>query len=197
MRTLTSRLGCEHGHEVERLLRRCGAGDRRAWDLLLREVRRLALELGRWRYRLGQDEAEDMAQVVQLRVTQRLGQLREPEAFPLWVRRLVHHAAVDMMRGRKQGEVSLDDPQAPALEAQVENRTAEDYDRVLLRADLDRALHRLPDLYREPICLHLFDGLQQDEIGRLLGRPRSTVASQIERGLKRLERSLSGFAGTN
>jgi RNA polymerase sigma factor (sigma-70 family) len=61
---------------------------------------------------------------------------------------------------------------------------------VLLRMELGRALSRLPDHYRQPIELYLLQGLPQDEVGRRLGRPRSTVATQIERGLNRLRRSL-------
>ena len=55
-------------------------------------------------------------------------------------------------------------------------------------------MRRLPARYREPIQLHLVRGLPQEEVGRRLGRPRSTVATQVERGLIRLRRSLSGMA---
>jgi RNA polymerase sigma-70 factor (ECF subfamily) len=152
-------------------------------------VRRLSLDLGKWKYRLGREDAEDLAQVVQLRVTQRLQQLRDPAAFPAWVRQLTHHAMVDLLRQRRS-TLSLDEP-LPAGESGAELDTLERYERIELRTDLDRALARLPPLYREPIELHVLDGLPQDEVGRLLGRPRSTVASQIERGLRRLRRTLS------
>lgn len=179
--------------EMGVLLRRCGEGDPQAWDRLLAEVRRLTLELGRWKYRLGYEDAEDLAQVVQLRVTQRLPQLRDHVAFPAWIRQLTHHAAVDAMRQRRP-TLSLDEP-LPAGETETEPESLECYDQIVLRADLDRALARLPLHYREPIELHVLEGLPQDEVGRLLGRPRSTVASQIERGLRRLQRSLAPLAG--
>jgi len=175
--------------ETSELIRRCGRGDHQSWDRLLAVVRRLALDLGRWKYRLDLEDAEDLAQVVQLRVAQRLPQLRDPVAFPAWVRQLTHRAAVDAMRQRRP-MLSLDEP-LPAGEAGTELETVDRYDQVMLRADLDRALARLPAHYREPIELHVLEGLPQDEVGRLLGRPRSTVASQIERGLRRLQRTLS------
>ena len=175
--------------ETTQLLRRCTRGEAQAWDSLLAQVRRLALDLGRWKYRLGNEDAEDLAQVVQLRVSQRLPQLRDAGAFPSWVRRLTHHAAVDAMRQRRPA-LSLDEPLPPG-ESTSELVTLEAYDQIVLRADLDQALARLPLHYREPIELHLLEGLPQDEVGRLLGRPRSTVASQVERGLRRLKRTLS------
>src|SRR5687768_4185260 len=89
------------GSEMECLVRRCQTGDGHAWSRVLGEVRRVALELGRWKYRLGAEDAEDVAQVVQIRVSQRLCQLRDAGAFPCWVRRLAHRAALDCLRARK------------------------------------------------------------------------------------------------
>lgn len=175
---------------MEGLLSRCAQGDARAWDRLLGEVRRLVLELGRWRYSLGREDAEDVAQVVQLRVAQRLPQLRQAGAFPVWVRRLAHHAMIDHLR-QHRALVSLDELAATSPELELEPAAADEYEQVLLRADLDDALARLPDHYREPIRMHVLLGLPQDEVARLLGRPRSTVASQVERGLRRLQRVLS------
>lgn len=176
------------------LLRRCGENDSQAWGRLLGMVRRLALDLGRWKYRLGQEDAEDLAQVVQLRVTQRLPQLRDPVAFPSWIRQLTHHAVVDFMR-RQRPTLSLDE-HFPAVDAVAAVDTVGQYGQIELRTDLDRALARLPLHYREPIELHLLEGLPQDQVGLLLGRPRSTVASQIERGLRRLQRTLGPVAAS-
>ena len=173
----------------------CRRGDAQSWGRLLALVRRLALEQGRWKYRLGREDAEDLAQVVQLRVAQRLPQLRNSEAFSVWVLRLTHHAAVDTLRQRRP-TLSLDQPLPPG-EAASEPACVERYDAIELRADLDRALSRLPIHYREPIEMHMLEGIPQDEVGQILGRPRSTVASQIERGLRRLQRSLSPQALAN
>jgi RNA polymerase sigma-70 factor (ECF subfamily) len=152
-------------------------------------VRELALELGQWKYRLAREDAEDLAQVVQLRVAQRLYQLRDPAAFRVWVRQMTQRAAVDALR-RQRPVLSLDQP-LPLGEEGDALQSEEQYERIALRADLDRALARLPGRYREPIELHVLDGIPQDEVGRILGRPRSTVASQIERGLRKLQRSLT------
>jgi RNA polymerase sigma factor (sigma-70 family) len=98
---------------------------------------------------------------------------------------------VDLLRSRRAG-LSLDDPELHCPEA-ADLSAEGDFDQVLLRADLGRAMSRLPAHYREPIELHLLGGLPQEEVSERLGRPRSTVASQIGRGLRRLERSLSGL----
>jgi RNA polymerase sigma-70 factor (ECF subfamily) len=192
------KLGTDLDGLVEDCTHGSGAAREAAWNRLLEEVRRMALDLGRQNYHLGLEDAEDLAQLVQLRVLERLPQLRQTAAFPLWVRRVIHHAALDMLRQRRP-LFSLDAPRASDNGAELDRMEfipapdGEDpYDQLLMRMDLDRALSRLPDRYRRPIELHVLQGLPQDEVGRRLGRPRSTVATQIERGLHRLRRSLPG-----
>lgn len=190
---------CRLGEELEELLLDCGGSDRLAWRRLLETVRAVALARAQQIYGLGVEDAQDLAQQVQIRVSERLPQLRQPRSFPCWLRQLIHHAAVDTFRQRRlllsidlfagsEGRSQTIWHRVPGAEA------ACPYDQVLLRADLTHALARLPAHYREPIRLHLLHGLPQDEVGRLLGRPRSTVATQIERGLERLRRILTGLA---
>lgn len=189
----TEQLRRQLGDDLPCLMAGCAAGEGAASRRVLEAVRQLATELGMRTYRLHREDAEDMAQVVQLRVAARLAQLRRPESFPLWVRRVVHHAALDYLRQRR-AVVSLDALADPDAEIAAPSSNSDPYEGLLLRADLERALARLPELYRQPIQLHLLQGLPQDEVGRRLGRPRSTVATQVERGLTRLRRSLAGLA---
>src|SRR5947208_3416346 len=97
-RTMTGRtekLRNELGAELVSLVARCASGDERAWERLLDAVCRMSMDLARGSYRMGVEDAEDLAQMVQIRVAARLPQLRQPEAFPLWVRRVIHHVALD------------------------------------------------------------------------------------------------------
>jgi RNA polymerase sigma-70 factor (ECF subfamily) len=189
----TERLRQELGADLSQMLAGCARGEEPAWNRLLEAVRHMAIDLARGSYRMGLEDAEDLAQLVQIRVAERLPQLRSPEAFPLWVRRVVHHVALDMLRQRRS-LISLEEMAQPEAELKAEPEGPDPYDLALLRTDLRRALDRLPERYREPIQLHLLQGLPQDQVGRRLGRPRSTVATQIERGLGRLRRSLPGLA---
>jgi RNA polymerase sigma-70 factor, ECF subfamily len=188
--------------ELEQLLSDCAAGDPLAWQRLLESVRRLALGRALWVYRLGPDDAEDLAQQVQIRVSQRLLQLRQPEAFPVWISRLVHHVALDLLRQRRP-LLSLDTLPGPEMSLRrawlgdTGQEGSDPYEQAVLRALLNDALDRLPPRYREPIRLHLLDGLPQEQVAALLDRPRSTIATQIERGLNRLRRLLIGLSDSN
>jgi RNA polymerase sigma factor (sigma-70 family) len=179
------------------LLTGCTQDDPRAWRSLLETVRAVAMARAQRSYGLKREDAEDLAQQVQIRVAQHLSQVRRPLSFSRWLRRLIHHAAMDSIRQRRlilsadllQDVESCTRPLWHEVEG---TEVADPYDQAVLRADLTRALARLPALYAEPIRLHLIGGLPQNEVGQLLGRPRSTVATQIERGLDRLRRLLVG-----
>lgn len=174
--------------ELSYLLLGCRRGEKRSWDCLLQQVRATALRIARSQYRLSPEDSEDVAQAVQLRVTQRLSQLRSADAFPTWLRRLVNHVALDWLR-RQKPALSLDDPECP-VDLPADEGQRDPYARVVMKLDLGRALSSLPDRYRQPIQMHVLGGLPQDEVGRILGRTRSTVATQIERGLRRLRRTM-------
>src|SRR5262245_43322158 len=80
----TGRLRRELGDELAELLAGCARGDEHHWNRLLEAVRHMAMDLARSTYHMGLEDAEDLAQLVQIRVTERLPQLRSLEAFPLW-----------------------------------------------------------------------------------------------------------------
>lgn len=60
---------------------------------------------------------------------------------------------------------------------------------------IDTAIQLLPESYREVVILGVQGGRSSQEIGRILGRPPTTVRSQLARGLDRLRRVLPPALG--
>jgi RNA polymerase sigma-70 factor (ECF subfamily) len=170
----------------------CLAGDSQAWERLLKLSSPIITAIARTDFGLHREDVEDVVQMVHLKLYEHLSALRDPASFGCWLRRMTRHIIIDMLRQKRQ-TVSLealveDTGLEPTLPA---GSQPEDSDGVIAtRLDLRRALASLPPLYREPVVYYLLQGKAQDEIGNLLGRPRSTVATQIQRGLARLRRSL-------
>lgn len=189
MKTDTNASTAGQAEEFARLVHGCLRGETAEWDRLLALTRQQALCLGRLKYRMGSDDAEDLAQVVQIRVVERLSQVRDSQAFPAWVRQLTHRAALDWLRQRRP-VLSLDEPLSPMAE-EVDPAALPAYDRIILSVDLEKALSKLPAHFRTPIELHVLEGIPQEEVAQLLRRPRNTVASQIDRGLRRLQQTVS------
>lgn len=174
----------------------CLAGDRRAWDRLLQLATPTIAAIARTDFGLHREDVEDVVQMVHMKLYERLEGLRDPVAFTSWLRQMTRHTIIDMLRQKRQ-MVSLDaltEETGLELSSAADGRTEETGAAVALRLDVQQALASLPPLYREPVVYYLLQGRAQDEIGDLLGRPRSTVATQIQRGLKRLRDSLeSGY----
>lgn len=55
------------------------------------------------------------------------------------------------------------------------------------KAELMRAIHKLPRQFRETILLHYYQGLGIAEIAQMLGLPEGTISSRLSRARKKLE----------
>ena len=175
----------------QRLYEGCLRGESRAWETLLRQVEPLVHIIARRDFALCAEDADDIQQLVAMKLFENLAQLRDRAAFKQWLRCLVRRVILDYLRYRKE-PASLDYLQETfglePFEALTDDRWVE---HSTLRVEVHRALTELPERYRGPLLLHVLQGEPQDEVSRILGRPRSTVASQISRGLRRLRRSLA------
>jgi RNA polymerase sigma-70 factor (ECF subfamily) len=181
----------------ESLLSACLHGDEAAWERLFHATSPTIAAICRQEFHLHREDTEDVVQVVHLKLYGHLDELREGAAFSAWLRRVTRRTVIDMLRQKHQAvslealaeETGLEAPDRGSWENQwsgSSGRLPEGDMRVAVRLDVRRALSSLPPLYREPIIYYLVEGKGQDEIGRLLHRPRSTVATQIQRGLEKL-----------
>jgi RNA polymerase sigma factor (sigma-70 family) len=130
------------------------------------------------------DLAEDAAQEAFVTAWRKLGQLRQPEAFPGWLRRIVLTECGRLRRKRRLRLDSLesvaevpssgDDPQA-ASEARE------------LRRKLRAAVRSLPREERTAVVLFYAEGLSQRDAGAFLGVPVTTVAKRLHDAKARLK----------
>lgn len=106
-----------------------------------------------------------------------------------WLLSIVHHRAIDQLRGRfgrRRGEVDFDALEpilaGPDLWSEVAGG---------LRAEAVRtALRTLPEEQRRAIDLAYFEGYTQQEIAERTGTPLGTVKSRMRLGLRKLHDTL-------
>jgi RNA polymerase sigma-70 factor (ECF subfamily) len=91
-------------------------------------------------------------------------------------------------RRRLLGWLSLDGPEQPEPPARCDDdeRDRLDGDLESLRA----ALLRLPTRFQTVLALRYVEGLEVDEVARVLALPLGTVHSRLSRGRERLRREL-------
>lgn len=160
------------------------AGNDNAFDQLVSRFQDIAYA---WAYDLTSDFhlAQDVAQNAFLDVWLLLPQLREPAAFPGWLRRIVVKHA-DRETRRKQpvflpveaaDELPAAQPEPEALAQRAE-----------IQMWVQTAVDALPDQQRIATALYYLDGYSQREIADFLELPVSTIKKRLHdarNGLKR------------
>jgi RNA polymerase sigma-70 factor (ECF subfamily) len=154
------------------LVRRAVDGDREAFsDLAAAEWRRL---LALARTIVADLEAEDVVQDGLIKAWEKLGTLREPQAFSAWLTRIVANAAVARARRRRVLE-PIDGVFAAAPSRSVDDRL-----------DVARLLRRLAPRQRAVLHLTAIEGMSDREIASVLGITSSSVRAHRLRARRRL-----------
>lgn len=131
------------------------------------------------------DHAQDAAQDAFISAYRHLDALREPRAFPSWLRRLVITQAMRTVRDRTQTTQTLDDETAmsemddPAHVVETATR----------RNGVREAVRALPDHERSVTELFYLDGYSQQEIAEALALPLTTVKKRLQYARERLRGS--------
>ena len=134
------------------------------------------------------EDAAEAAQEAFLAAWQGLAFFRGEASFSTWLYRLTVHAAVDLLRQRRQ-HLSLDDPDLPPLPAGTAGPEAQvqENDR---RRQLWEAIDALPEGLRTPFLLREVEGRSYQEIAQALGVAEGTVKSRLSRARAALRKQL-------
>jgi RNA polymerase sigma-70 factor, ECF subfamily len=189
--------------EEQGLVRKAQAGDRLAFEALVRrfdrEVLRLAMNLVH-----RPEDARDIYQESFLRVYKNLHRFRFECSFYTWLYRIVTNVALDHLRRR----TSRREDQAPVPEdaeggtrdffdRQPEQRAGANPERNLLGQELGEqiagALNRLSPRERMVFEMKHYQGLKLRAIGDMLGTSEETVKNSLFRATRKLRASLEGM----
>jgi RNA polymerase sigma-70 factor (ECF subfamily) len=191
--------------EERRLLERCLAGEKGAWDTLVRKyekcVYRFAFNLCHDR-----DDAEDISAHVFIRVFQNLHTFRNEACFSSWLFRIVRNTHLDMcVRPAWRNNVSLDaepSSDSPARQSLVREIAdpaptpeAQSIKGEVVRL-LNQALTHLPAYQRDVLRLYHGDGKSYEQIAETTGLPVGTVKSRINRARAMLRERLMPYRDT-
>jgi RNA polymerase sigma-70 factor (ECF subfamily) len=151
------------------------AGDRAAFGRLFR--RYAPMVHGILLARVRPSEVDDLMQDVFVSALEKLGGLRDGQAFGPWLATMAKNRAIDFHRSRKptaELPEELGRPDAERAEAE----------RVL------RTIRALPEAYREPLVLRLVEGMTGPEIAAQVGLEPGSVRVNLCRGMKMLRERL-------
>lgn len=132
-------------------------------------------------YLADKQKAEDVCQDVFVKLYTR-GETIEEGKEKAWLLRVTVNCCRDLWRSAWLKRVVLGAPSLeimPAQEDGVEQREE--------KAELMRAVHKLPAVFREVILLYYYQDMGIAEIAQMLKLPEGTISSRLSRARKKLE----------
>ena len=132
-------------------------------------------------YLADRHKAEDVCQEVFVKLYTHGGSI-EPGKEKAWLLRVTVNCCRGLWRGAWLRRVVLGAPTLDIIPAQDE--TIEQREE---KAELMRAVNRLPAVFRETILLHYYQGLGIAEIAQMLELPEGTISSRLSRARRKLD----------
>ena len=166
-------------------VRRCKAGDRRAFDVLLKRHERMVYNLALRMVR-DSDDAADVTQSVFIKVYEKLDGFDEQYKFFSWLYRIAVNEALSYLEHRKR-EQRLD-----GIDAAEEEEETVDDELVERDQQIQEGLMALKEEHRALIILKHMQGLSYEEIGQILDIPLKMVKSRLYSARQQLKDLLKG-----
>lgn len=187
------------GDALDGLVRAAQRGERSAWQELIAQFTPLVVCVTRG-YRLSQEDAQDVSQMVWLKLYENITRLREPRALPGWIRTTTQHESLRVVKAARRTQV-MD----PSVLASFEwEATEPEVDKELLRMESVRAvndgLNEIEPHHRTLlVLLHAQERPSYQAIGESLGMPTGSIGPTRARVLQKLRRtkSISTFLQTD
>ena len=191
--------GPSDGSLVEKVL----AGDRRAFDDLVRKYQRQAVAVS---YRLlgNSHDAMEVTQDAFFKACSSLATLQKPDAFGGWLMRIVSNLSLNYRRSRKtRSQLPLDDLLGPTESAQQAQSAGGSSDWMSQSGDplhllaseemgrkLQAALAQLPEKQRLAIIMFTIEEMPQKQVAESLNCSVEAVKWHVFQGRKKLKEIL-------
>lgn len=157
--------------------------------------------------RLTGEGAEDAVQDCLVKAYRRFDDLRDVEAAPGWFRTILLNSVRDRYRKESAGvdETPIEDVSDYSLYRKIADEDPWPYSDTVhvdflhsfSEEDVWAVLDRLSPKYRIPLVLVHMEGMEVEDVTRMLGAPKNTVLSWLHRGRKHFEKELWEYAVDN
>lgn len=175
---------CPEATDLE-LLRKAAAGDGLAFHALVdrhaQRMYRLAISLTG-----NPADAEDVLQETFAGAYKSLSGFEGRASVKTWLTRILFTQSAKWRRdraGRTMGSIDSAEPMVASAGIGVE-----------IRIDLHAALQQLSPEHREVLMLREFEGMAYEEMAEVLGLPRGTIESRLNRARNALREKLKSYA---
>jgi len=178
----------EHKYTIEELIKRCRSGERKAQELLYKQLAAKMMGVC-MRYATDRMEAEDMLQNGFIRVFQKMDDYRGEGSFEGWVRRIMVHSSIEYYRKhhKMMQVVDMDEVDEPSVNPLAAAK--------LDAKDLMALIQQLAPGYRVVFNLYAIEGYSHREIGEIVGITEGASKSQLSRARTILKEQIAKLEG--
>jgi RNA polymerase sigma factor (sigma-70 family) len=164
------------------LVAECKQGSKKASYELYRLYSKAMLNVA---YRIvgNVEEAEDVLQESFVDAFNKLKDFRQETTFGLWMKQIVVHRSINLLRKRKLDLVEMESEQ---LENIADDQGFDDEEIQYQVEEVKRAMLLLPEGYRVVLSLYLLEGYDHEEIGQILKINENTSRTQFLRAKRKL-----------
>lgn len=138
-----------------------------------------------YRFAKNREDAEDMLQEGFIRVFSQIHQFRAQGAFEGWVRRIIVHTCINVLKKNKKFNESVDIIHATNIQVREESVPS-----IIQAKQIVECIRMLPIGYRTVLNLFALEGYSHKEIADMLDIEESTSRSQYTRAKAMLQEIL-------
>ena len=173
------------------IIKRAQAGDKLAFNALFRRYKGFVENL-LFQYLKDMDEAKDVANIVFLKVHNKLSKFVEYDSFGGWLRILTNRTAVDYLRSQKNKR-KVPDMKEERLTLDIQGSTENDLVNHLTYKQLLSEFNKLPEITRKIFERFYIDNMTVDEISESFNPkiPTGTIKSTLSRTRRKLKQRLN------
>jgi RNA polymerase sigma factor (sigma-70 family) len=135
-----------------------------------------------YRFAPSREDAEDMLQEGFIKVFMQIHTFENKGAFEGWVRRIIVHTCINLLKKNKRFNESLDLEHASSLHVKEETLPS-----IMQAKQVVECIRLLPIGYRTVLNLYAIEGYSHKEIAEMLDIEESTSRSQYTRSKNMLE----------
>lgn len=135
-----------------------------------------------YRFAHNREDAEDMLQEGFIKVFTQIHSFENRGAFEGWIRRIIVHTCINILKKNKKFNESVDIIHATGLQVREETVPS-----VIQAKQVVECIRMLPIGYRTVLNLYAIEGYSHREIAGMLGIEESTSRSQYTRAKAMLE----------
>lgn len=174
--------------EIE-IIKKAQAGDELAFNTLFNKYKGFVENI-LFQYIKDMDEAKDIANIVFLKVYNKLSTFTDYSSFGGWLRIITNRTAIDYLREMENKRIVLGSEDERLSSDELKETAEEDLVNQLTYDQLLTEFKKLPESTRKVFELFYKDNLSINEISGALKVPKGTIKSTLSRTRRKIKQSI-------